>query len=288
MIIFLWGPDSYRRQQKTKELIVAYRQKHPNFDFKRFDLTENPEDYLGLKDFLNQQSLFDNFKIVLVTGIFSAKGGPASGWEVEPKKIKPILKEQLTKENSALLISEEKMPSKEFDFLLEKPVWAQEFESLTAGKLTFFLRKETEKRNLNFTPEAKKYLIRWLASLSRERSGQEQTDCWALINELDKIVLAGFPQPITGKHLETLIPFSFREKIFDLARVLAGCYPLKKKLITLERLLIQKEPAAYVFNLLGYQATGSLLLQLADYDWLIKSGGLDYEEALLELVLGSK
>lgn len=267
MIIYLYGPDAYRRQQKTKELITAYRQKHPHFDFKSFDLAENPENYLGLKDFLNQQSLFDNFKISLITGIF----------EVESKKAKPILKNQLTKENSALLISEGKKPTKEFDFLLEKPVWAQEFKPLTAGKLAFFLRKEIEKRNLNFTPEAKKYLMRW------QEDGQ--TDCWALINELDKIVLAGFPQPIMVNHLESLLSFAGRGKIFDLAGILAGRYPLKKKLITLEQLLIQKEPAAYVFNLLGYQATGSLLSQLADYDWLVKSGGLDYEEVLLDLAL---
>lgn len=267
MIIYLYGVDSYRRRQKTKELIAAYRQKHPNFDFKSFDLTENPENYLNLKDFLEQQSLFDNFKISLVTGIF----------EIEPKKIKPILKNHLTKENSALFISEEKKPSKEFDFLLEKPVWTQEFEPLTAGKLAFFLRKEAEKRNLNFTPEAKKYLMRW------QEDGH--TDCWALVNELDKIVLAGFPQPIAVSHLESLLSFAGRGKIFDLARILAGRYPWKKKLIALERLFIQKEPAAYVFNLLGYQTSGSLLLQLADYDWLVKSGGLDYEEVLLDLVL---
>lgn len=267
MIIYLYGVDSYRRRQKTKELIAAYRQKHPHFDFKSFDLTENPENYLNLKDFLEQQSLFDNFKISLVTGIF----------EVESKKTKPIFKTQLNKENSVLLITEEKMPSKEFDFLLEKPVWAQEFEPLTAGKLAFFVRKEIEKRNLNFTPEAKKYLMRW------QEDGH--TDCWALVNELDKIALAGFPQPIAVGHLESLVLFSFREKIFDLARVLAGRYPLKKKLITLEQLLIQKEPAAYVFNLLNYRATGFLLLQLADYDCSVKSGSLDYEEVLLDLVL---
>jgi DNA polymerase III delta subunit len=269
MIIYLYGADSYRRRQKIKELITVYRQKHPHFDFKRFDLEENPEDYLGLKDFMNQPSLFDNFKMSLITGIF----------EVEPKKIKPILKEQLTKENFSLLISEEKKPTKEFDFLLKKPALTQEFESLTAGKLVFFLRKEAEKRNLNFSPEAVNYLTRWFGTIN--------SDNWALINELDKIAVADFSQPISVKDLETLISFSFREEIYDLARVLAGRYPLKKKLITLERLLIQKEPAAYAFNLLSYRADGSLLLKLADYDCSVKSGGLDYEEVLLDLALAN-
>jgi len=267
MIIFLQGPDSYRRQQKVKELTTFYQQKHPNFDFKKFDLSENQEDYLALKDFLNQQSLFDNFKMGLVTGIF----------EVEPKKIKPILKDHLTKENSALLVSEEKKPTKEFDFLLQTPVRYQEFEKLSAGKLRFFIRKEAEKRNLKFEPKAKEYLIRW--------QEYTNTDSWALVNELDKIALAGFPQPVSAGHLESLIPFSEREKIFDLAGILAGRNSLKKKMVALEQLLIQKESVAYIFNLLSYQCSSPMLLKLADYDISVKSGGLGYEEVLLDLAL---
>jgi DNA polymerase III delta subunit len=269
MIIFLGGPDSYRRQQKVKELTTFYRQKHPNFDFKKFDLSENQEDYLALKDFLAQQSLFDNFKMGLVNGIF----------EVEPKNIKPILKDQLAKENSILLISEEKKPTKEFDFLLQKPVYYQEFKKLKAKELAFFIRKEAEKRNLKFEPKAKEYLIRW--------QEYTNTDSWALVNELDKIALAGFPQPVSAGHLESLIPFSYREKIFDLAGILAGRNSLKKKIVALEQLLIQKEPAAYAFNLLSYGAPVNLLLKLADYDVSVKSGGLDYEEVLLDLALAN-
>ena len=89
--------------------------------------------------------------------------------------------------------------------------------------------------------------------------------------------------------LESLIPFSYQEEIFNLARILAGQNPLKKKLVALEQLLIQKEPAAYAFNLLSlsYGAPANLLLKLADYDVSAKSGGLDYEEILLDLALAS-
>ncbi len=267
MIIFLEGPDFYRRQQKEKELIDSAKEKHVNFDFKKFDLSENEENYLSLKDFLVQQSLFDNFKMALISGIF----------EIEPKKIKPILREQLNAENVALMILEEKKPTKEFDFLTQKPVYCQQFKQLNAEGLAFFIKKEAEKRNLKFDSNAKEYLIRW----------QEQTniDTLALINELDKIVLADFPQPISVKNLESLIIFSYQEKIFDLARILASHNSLKKRMVALEQLLIQKEPAAYAFNLLGYRASAKLLLKLAGYDVSVKSGGLDYEEILLDLAL---
>jgi len=248
-------------------LVDFYQKKHSDFDFKKFDFSDNQEDYLALKDFFCQQSLFDNFKMALISGVF----------EVEPKKIKPILKEQLTNENIVLVILEEKKPTKEFDFLTQKPVYYQQFRQLNSEELAFFIRKEAEKRNLKFDLKAKEYLIRW----------QEQTniDTWALINELDKIVLADFPQPISVKSLESLITFSYQEKIFDLAKTLAGRNSLKKKMVALEQLLIQKEPAAYAFNLLSYGAPANLLLKLADYDVSVKSGGLDYEEILLDLAL---
>ena len=270
MIIFLRGPDAYRRRQKEKELTDFYQRKHPDLDFKKFDLSEDQDDYLALKDFLGQQSLFSNFKMSLIRGIL----------EVEAKKIKPILKEQLTNENAVLVVSEDKS-TKEFDFLLRKPAENQEFKKLNAEELAFFIRKEAEKRNLKFAPEAMKYLIRW--------QEQTNTDTWALINELDKISLADFPQPIAVVGLESLIPFSYQEEIFNLARILAGQNPLKKKLVALEQLLIQKEPAAYAFNLLSlsYGAPANLLLKLADYDVSAKSGGLDYEEILLDLALAS-
>jgi DNA polymerase III delta subunit len=269
MIIFLEGPDSYRRQQKTKELINYYQQKHPNFDFKKIDLSENQENCLVLKDFLNQRSLFDNFKMALTSGIF----------EVEPKRIKTILKEQSNKENVVLIVSEEKKSTKEFDFLTEKPVLYQEFKQLNAEGLAFFIRKEAEKRNLKFEPKAKEYLIRW--------QEQTNTDTWALVNELDKIALADFPQPISVKSLESLIILSYQEKIFNLAGILAGHNSLKKKMVALEQLLIQKEPAAYAFNLLSFRAPAGLILKLANYDVSVKSGGLDYEEVLLDLALSS-
>src|SRR3989344_9201609 len=136
MIIFLRGLDSYRRRQKEKELTDFYQRKHPDFDFKKFDLSEDQDDYLALKDFLGQQSLFSNFKMSLIRGIL----------EVEAKKIKPILKEQLTNENAVLVVSEDKS-TKDFDFLLQKPVHCQEFKKLNAEELAFFIRKEAEKSN---------------------------------------------------------------------------------------------------------------------------------------------
>lgn len=267
MLIFLFGPDSYRRRQKVDELIDFYRRKHPHFDFCSFDLSEDADGFLGLKDFLRQSSLFTPFKMALLKGVFDG----------ETKEIKSFLKKRIEQPSEVLLVSEPGKPGRDFVFLREKPVVFQEFENLTSGKLLFFLEKEAAKRNLVFSSEAKNYLLRW-----SEFSG---ADTWALINELDKIVLSESPQPLSAGALESLMPFFGRRQIFDLAGILAGRQSRRDKLIALERIFAQKEPLPFVFNLLSSRARDESLLAMADYDYLIKSGGLDYEGSLLDFVL---
>jgi hypothetical protein len=57
------------------------------------------------------------------------------------------------------------------------------------------------------------------------------------------------------------------------------------RLRALETLLAQSDPAAKIFNILASQWKEKTL-QIADYDFAVKSGKLEYEEAVLDLVLG--
>ena len=59
---------------------------------------------------------------------------------------------------------------------------------------------------------------------------------------------------------------------------------LQTKISTLERLLAEKGDGAKIFNVLAYQKKEHIV-QFADYDVAIKSGKIDYEEALLDFVL---
>ena len=57
-----------------------------------------------------------------------------------------------------------------------------------------------------------------------------------------------------------------------------------KRLYALEKVFASQEPAAKIFNILAAQA-GELTPRFAEYDIEIKSGKLEYEEVLLDLVL---
>ena len=46
-----------------------------------------------------------------------------------------------------------------------------------------------------------------------------------------------------------------------------------------------EKEAAYIFNSLAYIAKGKDIVRMADYDVAVKSGNLEYEEALTDFVI---
>lgn len=182
MIICLYGPDSYRRNNKLRDLVREYRGKYADADMVSIDLEESPDSWLKIKEFLNQPSIFTDSKVAVI----KESGSP------EDKEWPKILKSHLETKKTFLLISDKDKPKKTFQFLLEKPSQTQPFLELENGTLEFFARRETEQRGLDFSPEAWRFFISYLNSRT-EKS-------WAVVNELQKISLAGFNPP-AGKPL---------------------------------------------------------------------------------------
>ena len=195
---------------------------------------------------------------------------------VDTKEWIKTLKSYSDSKDTFILISEEKYPKKAFLFFTQKPIISQEFEKLEGAKLDVFLKKELKKHNLSFSPDAWKFFMRFVS---------ESDAAWLGIKTIEKAELAGFKQPISLGDIELLISWFSRDKVYALTRQLASPLDWKKKLGILERAFFQKEDPAYIFNSLVYSARGKRLIELADYDISIKSGGLEYEEALLDFVL---
>ena len=110
---------------------------------------------------------------------------------------------------------------------------------------------------------------------------------WNAIGELDKLSLMSLPQPISAKAIEPAIEWSSKTAVFEGARAITWARGRMDKVKLLEKLFLQKEAAAYIFNSLGFMARGADAVRLADYDVSVKSGHLDYEEALLDFVINS-
>lgn len=251
MIVCLYGPDSYRRGQKIKALVSEYQKKHSAWTVEHFSLDEEGS-FGRLKNFAGNVSLFDKSKLAVVHQV-----------EEAGKEAADFLKEFLDDKNITIIITSDDKPTQDFAFLLKKPVLAQEFEELKGVPLANFIKKEAEKRNVKLSPSHFPLLTSLYVG-----------DTWAIINELEKIALGGEPE----EHLAM-------PQFFPLIQRLKGRWPLGEKLSALAYLLENEEPAA-VFNVTASVADPELKVKMADYDVAVKSGKLEYEEVLLDLVLG--
>jgi DNA polymerase III delta subunit len=269
MVIYLYGEDSYRRNRKLKELVRAYEKKNPSVDVAVFDLEENSDDWQRAKDFLNQPSMFVDAKLAVIKEVQAAGD----------KEWIKTLKEQVGAEKIFVIVSDKKSPKKEFRFLSKAPVKSQEFNELEGAALAGFLKKEAALRNLGFTEEASRFFLSYIAD-SKERSV-------LAVRELEKLYLLGLRGEIQLTRLQTAIRFEKKEAVWRAASAILGRGSVGRKLGVLERVLLQREAPSYVFNSLGFQARDRQALRLADYDISLKSGGLEYEEALTDFILSS-
>lgn len=267
MIIYLYGPDSYRRNKNLQELIRAYRDKYRDTDLLAVDLGDTPDDWIKIRDFLNQPSMFVESKVAVV------KENSA----VKSKEWIEVLKSHLKSSKTFVLISDAVEPEDNFKFLLKEPVESRYFEELKGERLVSFLRKEAVIRRLVFSAEAWNYFYKFIDN-NPDKS-------WRAVNELEKISLANLPQPISLKDTQSLINWLPKEEVYLAAREMAIGRGYKVRLSALERALLQKEDPSRIFNSLVYQVRGSQIEKLADYDVSIKSGGLEPEQALLDFVL---
>jgi len=278
MIIYLYGPDSYRRQIELNRIIEEYKQKYSNLSYNYFDL-ENPEEFSRLEEFGGQLLIFDNQKLAVLKNIFN----------IELEKIKKFLNTYLNDKSFTLLISEEDVPPPALNFLVEKAFLIKSFEYLKGDKWRFFIQKEAQKRNISITPKALNFLAEAF-----------EGDSWGLINELDKIGLIK-KQMInedssTDKH-KYLIDVSDLEKIgdyryeapniFEYINAISKGGSLSKRIVALEKLFLAQEEPVKIFNIFASLKflPVRLIQKLADYDVRVKLGKLDYEEVLLDLVL---
>jgi DNA polymerase III delta subunit len=288
MIVFLYGPDDYRREQKRREIVAEFRKKHSDLGVGFFDMA--PSTSLGagggagiedLAAFLRNQSIFEPKKLAVLQNVFPARKSSGvdeeevveaeddSKEEGDGKALPALLKSQLDAANTTILISESKKPTKQFVFLGKKPVITQEFEALTGPAWESFIKAEAKRCGLTLSPSAARFL-----------GDVHQGNSWALATEIQK--LASFKKEIDLKDLDKF-DLDVAPNYWGLLNGVKG-YDVRSRLTALETLLAMNDPAAKLFNILASQWKEKIP-QFAKYDSAIKSGKLEYEEALVDLVI---
>lgn len=267
MIIFLYGPDDYRRAQKKRNIIVEFQKKRSEFGLGFFDITEKDAlDALG--GFLRNQPIFEAARLAVLENAF----------EIEAAKLAAVLKPFVLEKGLQILISEKDKPLKALAFLLENPVLSQKFESLAGVEFARFIKDEGRKNGLVLADGAAVFLASVYAGNS-----------WAAITELEKVAsLKEAEIPPAGMAIDKrdldALDLDAAPNYWALLNGMKS-FDLRSRLGALETLFSINDPPAKLFNILSAQA-GEKTPRMAEYDLAVKSGKLEYEEVLVDLALG--
>lgn len=262
MLIFLYGPDDYRRIQKKKDVVAEFIKKRSALGLRSFDF-ESREDILQFEEFGANQSIFDSAKLAVLENAF----------EVETKELAKLLKPFAVRKDITVLLSEHEKPLKALSFLIEEPAFSQKFENLEEFAYTSFILAEAKKLGLALDVPAAQFL-----------SSVYQGNSWALITELQKLA-AWHPGSVNSVKKSDLERFDLEAapNYWALITGLKSADP-RSRLPALEKMLTLNDPPAKIFNILASQWQEKAP-QIAEFDFAVKSGKLEYEEAILDLVI---
>lgn len=220
MILFFYGEDTYRLNQKLRELkekFISASLGDTNLSIiegKTATFDEITRQILAMP-FLSKKRLVI-IRNLLSEGKKSAKDGSASGREVIDKMTDFLSK---TPEATVAVFVEEGVPDRRTALFkkLNKPkishstssVQAQEFKLLENEALRRWVIREIEMRDAKCEPAAISKLIDYVGN-----------DLWRMSNEIKK--LASYSKKITQENIELLVQPQIHSNIFDLMDAIAS------------------------------------------------------------------
>lgn len=267
MIVYLYGSDSYRRREKLNEYIERYKEKYTNgADF--FYLEKN-EDFIRFKDFCKSQSLFEPSKLGSVFDFNELEKG-------DLKEFLVLIKENLKNKDLTLILNGDKKPTKDFYFLLKEPIISHNFDNLEGEELKKFLDLEIKKRKIELDSKSRESILFGLGK-----------NTWEIVFALDKLSLLDekkIDQKILERHIDLLPAID----VFGQINKMRDKYSVGNRLATLEELFERGADSAMIFNIFAASPylNKEQKIVMADYDVAIKSGKLEYDEVLLDMMLG--
>jgi DNA polymerase III delta subunit len=263
MIIFLYGRDDYRRSEKKRALIAEFTKKRSEIGLGVFDLEEKTA-LESLGEFLHTQSIFETAKLAVLENAF----------ELEAPKLAKLLKPFVEEKNITILIAERDKPVKALAFMLEKLAISQKFEALAGAELVAWIAGEAKKNGFALAPAAAQFL-----------GSVYGGDTWGLVTELQKLAglaAAAGGKPIDRKDLDAF-DLEVAPNYWELMNGLKS-FDMKNRLYAFETMLAGNDPPAKIFNILASQWQEKTP-HMAEYDLAVKSGKVDYEEALVDLLI---
>jgi DNA polymerase III delta subunit len=258
MLFILHGPDDYRRTARQRVLIDQFTGKYGAMGLQRFDATDE-DDLRGFRGALNVASLFSPRRMLTL----------ANALEAPNALLKEVIARAAESKTFHVLLNDPgKTITKAQAFLAKPPVTVEAFPYLEGAAWKKFVDKTAEQEGIVLPKE-----------LAARLADTYEADTWGLVTEVQTLAL--YVKPANDLH--TAAPLELTGNFWEQMGALRN--PVRaKRLAQLERMLAIGEPEPKLFAMLSYQSK-TMLPEAAALDRKIKIGKLDYDDALLALVI---
>lgn len=257
MILFLYGPDTYRSQQKLQEVIARYKKVHASgLNLQYVNLAGR--EFEDFRDKLRSSPMFKEKKLFILSQAFSNK-------EFAEKFL--ANKEMFLKCQDIIVFYEKGMPDKRgrlFKFLTTKAKY-QEFDLLKPFRLRNWTEREISRLGAKISPPALNKLIDFVGS-----------DLWRMQNEIKKIIAyksgestgevrprqywRGQTSPLTSLDVELLVRPRIETDIFKTIDALVAKNK-KSALCLLQEHLQKGDSPLYLLAMITYQFRNLLIIK---------------------------
>ncbi len=239
MILFLYGPDTFRSRQKLNEIKARYQKVHKTgLNLKYFDFKK--EKFQDFRDSLAPTPMFKEKKLFILFNAFS-------GQDFKQEFLK-WAKKNAEAEDIILFYQQGDVAKRDslFKFLKAKAK-AQEFKPLTGLKLKNWVQKEFGEHQATINPSALDKLIDFV--------GQ---DLWQMSNEIKK--LSTYTKTISEQDIELLVKAKIEPGIFKTIDAVA----VRNKKLALHLLhqhLEKGDAPLYLLSMINFQFRNLLIVK---------------------------
>lgn len=236
MIIFLYGPDTFRSRRKLNEITEHYKKSNPmGLSLSLIDFKE--KDFADFKNTIETVSMFNEKKLIVLKNLFEA------GEDIQ-KKFLDYSDKVKKSEDSVIVVYEIEQMDKNnslFKSLRSKPIMSQEFNLLAGQKLIQEVKQMFQAVKTNIAPKALEKLVFCVGN-----------DLWRMSQEIEKLINYKRGAAIEEKDIDLLIRPKISSDIFATIDALAE----RKKAAALQlisRHLEKGDDPLYIFSMLAYQ-----------------------------------
>lgn len=240
MILFLYGTDRYRLQEKVQEIKLLQQKKYGSFLSIR-EVEAKEENFQRFLDEIQQVSMFVRKKVFFVRNPFQVK------------EFRQGLKEnieKLIKSQDLVVLIEEGMPQKQDELfqLLKQEVKSQEFKPLEGKALRGWVKDYIKKNGGEIEEEGLDLLLSY-----------KDNDLWDLKNEINKLI--SFTKMVTPGTIRILVQPKVEVGIFETIEALIQ-KDKRRALALLEKHLNKGDSPLYLLKMITYQFRNLLMAVL--------------------------